>query len=170
MAYEKFKTVMSPTEFFSDWNKASLDAISDSNKEEIYNKYLLKCVVFQRDNFKCVNEGCDSPESDLTLHHIKFRKNNGKDSPRNACTLCKSCHKNFHRGKEPLTFWGATYRVHIEDKGIDWKDLKFKNRRYRKTLKIQGEFGGIRISYELWVLLMKYLDKSYEEMDAIDDD
>jgi hypothetical protein len=167
MAYERFKTVMSPEEFFNEWKSENLSQIGPSFKQEIYNKYLLKCVVFQRDDFTCVNECCLKNGTDLQLHHIKFRKNNGKDSPRNAVTLCKTCHQGFHKGKIELTFNGATYKLHVPEPSIDWKSLKWTNRRYRKRLKVQGEFN-VKISYEMWILLMKFLDIEYT--DLLEDD
>ena len=48
-------------------------------KREMYKKYLVKCEVFKRDNFRCRNIVCKYPESQLTLHHVKWKKNGGDD-------------------------------------------------------------------------------------------
>lgn len=160
---------MSKEEFFKDWDSDNVKEMGAETQNHIYMKYLLKCEVFQRDEFKCQNKGCLCNGSSLTLHHIKFRKNNGKDKARNAVTLCKTCHSAYHRGKIDLTFNGSTYRIHQEGSSVDWKALKSKNRKFRKTL-IQVK--GYKISWEMLRLLMKFLDKEYTELleEEIDDD
>lgn len=133
--------------------------------EQIYQRYVLKCVVFQRDNFKCQNENCKTPNSKITLHHIKFQKNNGKDKPKNGITICDTCHKAFHKGKKVLTFNGHTYRVHKEENKFDWKQHKSKSKAVRKKAR---EYHGCRISLKMLKILMKFLEKDYREF--IDDD
>ena len=57
-------------------------------------------LVYQRDNFKCVECGCDE-SGKLQAHHIKDVANH-KDmilDVNNGMTLCKSCHKEVHYGK-----------------------------------------------------------------------
>lgn len=152
--YDKFKTILTQPEYFSDWKPDNLSKISQENQDKIYELYVLRCVVLQRDNFKCQNLDCDSPESKLTIHHIKFRKNNGKDSPRNCITMCRSCHSGFHKGKEPLKFWGHTWKIHKKET-LSPKQLKFIGAKIRKDNK--HLFKGYSISYELLELIMKYL-------------
>ena len=152
---------MSKEEFFSDWNPDNLSQMDFDTKNNVYFKYLLKCEVFQRDDFKCQNAGCQFPTSELTLHHIKFLKNNGKDKLKNAVTICKTCHTAYHRGKRDLTFNGMTYRLHKEEGEIDWKVFKKKNRQFRKTLK---HIHGYHISWEMMRILMRFLEKEYTEL------
>ena len=152
--YDKFKTILTQPEYFSDWKPDNLSKISQENQDKIYELYVLRCVVLQRDSFKCQNLDCDSPESKLTIHHIKFRKNNGKDSPRNCITMCRSCHSGFHKGKEPLKFWGHTWQIH-KKQDLSPKQLKFIGAKIRKENK--HLFKGYNISYELLELIMKYL-------------
>jgi hypothetical protein len=157
--------MQSKEEFYSDWSKNDLEHMSENIKEYVYQKYVMKCIVFQRDNFKCQNKDCIN-ETNLTIHHIKFKKNNGKDTPRNAITMCKSCHQGYHRGKLDLTFWGATYKLHVPDSQIDWKTVKHNGRKFRRSLR---EHCGFKISWEMLQILMNFLNKEYIE-DGNDDD
>jgi len=97
--YDSYRKAMSKDEYFTKFKEDDVQKITDEIKEELYQKYLVKCEVFQRDSFKCQNFNCKAIDSPLTMHHIKWQKNNGKDKSRNCVILCQSCHKNYHRGK-----------------------------------------------------------------------
>lgn len=164
--YEIYRKIKTQEEFFLSWEPSSLETLNESLKDKIYQKYLIKCSVFQRDNFKCKNEECNTPESPLTMHHIKFQKNNGKDTINNCVTICKTCHKGFHSGKNKLTFGGAVYQLHKEKK-VNWKIIRATNRLKRKENK---EFCGINISWELFALLMKFMETDFSLVDDFEDD
>ena len=157
--YEKYKVIKDKETFFKEWDSCDVTQLSEDLKEIIYQKYFIKCLVFQKANFKCENEGCDN-ETNLTLHHIKFQKNGGKNSVKNGSCICKSCHKAFHQSKGDLVIDGATYRVHKEPNSIDWKVIRKETKVLRKDNK---RFHGIKISWELIVMLMKFLDINYNE-------
>jgi hypothetical protein len=162
MAYEKYRVIATKDEYYATWDKENVDMLSESLKEIIYQKYFLKCIVFQRDNFKCQNENCKHPESKITLHHIKFKKNNGKDKPKNAVTICKVCHVAYHQAKAQLTFWGMTYRIQKQEGQINWKVQKAKG----KTIRAENrEFCGYKISWKLLSILMRFLEREYTELD-----
>lgn len=161
--YQKYKIVLSKEEFFNGWDKYQLENMVSGIKDYVYSTYVLRCAVFQRDEFKCQNKHCTSPESPLTMHHIKHKRNGGKDTLRNCITICNACHTRFNRFKGVLTFWGHTYKLHKKNE-ISWKQIKKKNKKYRRELKYEG-IGGITISSELFLLLMKFLEISYEEVD-----
>jgi hypothetical protein len=143
MAYEVFRKVVSMDEYFKSWDSGSYDRLTSELKQRIYDKYVIKAEVFQRDNFKCQNTECKYPESHLTLHHVKFQKNGGKDSGRNCLTLCKTCHQGFHRAKRaivladsehlPPHMRGHTFQLTIDD-SIDWKKVKSDMKQLRKNL------------------------------------
>jgi len=154
-------------EFFAEWDQETLVDLDATLREHIYKKYVLKCEVLQRDNFKCQNEDCKTPLSSLTIHHTKFRKNGGEDKAKNCVTICKTCHKTYHRGKIALTYYGLTYSLHKDSK-LDWKIIRKKSKIMRKE---NRESCGIRISWELWKQLMQWLDNSnfYEYQDEEDD-
>ena len=78
MSYENFKQIKNREEFFNTWD-SDIEKLTEAIKETVYKKYLIKCAVFQRDNFECQNELCKTSKSDLTLHHVKWQKNRGKD-------------------------------------------------------------------------------------------
>jgi len=159
--YEKYKTIRSPEEFWNNWDKETLDILDEPIRERIYKKYVVKCAVFQRDEFKCRNKNCRHPKSRLTIHHIKHQRNGGKDSLRNCVTICRVCHHRFNKGKEGLTFDGMTYKLHKKETKFDWKTQKSATRLKRKELK---RYHGINISWELLEILIRFLEKDYSEM------
>lgn len=168
MAYEKYRTIVDEVSYFKDYEPENLKNISEDIRKTIYRRYVIKCMVFQRDNFKCKNEGCIAPESPITLHHIKFQKNGGKDSLRNCATICKSCHKAYHCGKRSLTFDGRTYQVHHAlFKPINWKEIKKISKQKRNEVKDQH---GIQISWELIYILMRFLELDLDNDLEFDED
>lgn len=163
---------MSKDDYFGTWkNQKDLNYLTEELREYIYQKYLVKASVFQRDDFKCINIDCKQPESSLTLHHVKFKKNGGEDKVRNGVTLCQSCHRRYHKGTLALTFpdnestpvnlRGRTYRVE-KSKEIDWKQVKFEMKRLRKTL---NEYKKYRIKYDEVLMLLKFLEVNFDTED-----
>ena len=159
MNYEKFRTITSQEEYFNSWDSEQLEQLNEEHKKEIYDKYVIKCIVFQEANFKCEHEECKTPDSPLTLHHIKFQKNGGKTSVKNGACVCKACHKSFHRGKKPLIIRGATYQLHVEE-SVNWKQIKFEGKQIRKNHKNEH---GYKVSWEIIRQLMKFLNINYNE-------
>jgi len=171
--YETYKVVRTKEQYFSSWKKEDLQHISEGQQDDIYQKYFIKAAVFQRDNFTCRNEECVAPDSKLTLHHTKFQKNNGKWSLKNCITICKACHRAYHKGKGTLSYDGMTYQIHKNDI-VNWKKIKAESKVIRK---INKQLHGIKISWELMALLMKFMfDKEIEieceieDKDTVDDD
>lgn len=169
MAYEVFKNVMSITQYFDRWDSANFDALTAELKNRIYEKYVLKCAVFERDSYTCQNDNCTKTSDKITLHHIKWQKNNGENKERNCITLCNSCHKGYHRAKNILIFpksahlpshiRGHTFKLNKCDV-IDWKKVRADMKKLRKTLTDQC---GLKLSWEQVCLLMQFLEWSYEE-------
>ena len=174
--YEIYREVKTREKYYETWDKDNVAKITEDLLEEIYQKYVVKCRVLQRDGFKCQNLKCSTPQSTLTLHHVKWRKNGGEDKVRNGVTLCRTCHASFHKAKNPLIFpeaeylpphiRGHTFKLELPDKGIDWKQLKFEMKGLRKKLKHQG-FKPM-ISWERASLLLQWLF-SYTEDSEYDD-
>lgn len=167
--YEIYKTVKTKDEYFNSWDKKNVGMLTEELKTAIYSRYVVKSFVFQRDGFKCQNVGCKHHTSELTMHHIKFQKNNGKDSVKNCITLCKICHQGFHRGKNELTFNGATYKVSKTD-SINWKQVRKENRQLRKTLKTELSINPIQISAALFEQLMRFLNINFDNIEDTDED
>lgn len=159
---------MNKEQYFNSWSD-DLSKLTEAIMETIYNKYVLKCKVFQRDNFECQNENCQTPNDPLTLHHVKWQKNGGKDAVRNSLTLCKSCHQAYHKGRIvikvknnpnlPDHFRGHTFE-YTKEESTDWKALRFKMRELRKNVK---NLHGIRLTEEQIRMLMVFLFSPYEE-------
>ena len=53
----------------------------------------VRAAVLERDGNQCCQ--CGTGE-DLTLHHIKLRKDGGKNVAENLITLCRPCHDAEH--------------------------------------------------------------------------
>jgi hypothetical protein len=167
MTYEKFRKILSKEEYFSEFENIS--ELNETIKDTIYRRYLVKCEVFKRDNFTCQNELCQTPEVGITLHHVKWQKNGGKDVARNCLTLCATCHRGYHKGKReikvfnraelPTHFKGHTLKFEKE-KEINWKEIKVKMKELRKSIK---HFHGIELDGKTLTLLMRFLFIPYEE-------
>ena len=67
MAYEIYKKNLTQEEYFSNWDSENFNRLTDDLRKQIYNKYLIKSKIFQRDEFKCQNEDCKFPDSELTM-------------------------------------------------------------------------------------------------------
>ena len=159
MTYERYRIIKSKKEFFAEWNKDQLVELNEIYKNKIYKGFVFRCQLFQRANFKCQNETCTTPHSKLTKHHIIPQEHGGKDTMENCIMICDRCHKAYHARKNTLTFWGSTHGM-IKEKKIDWKIIKKKSKKIRKLNK---ESCGITISWDLYKLLMKWLDTSKYE-------
>ena len=161
--YKTYRKKLSYSEYFSLWEEVKIEALTEGLMKEIHAKYIVKCDVFQRDNFKCQNLNCITPDSSLTMHHIKWKKNGGKDSLRNCITLCDRCHKKYHRAKLelklsdndslPAHMRGMTYLAH-KDESIDWKIIKKQNKQLRKSLR--HEFKSA--NWDIISVLIKWLE------------
>lgn len=156
------KEIKNIKEYFSEWDEENLkkiDSSSDTSREIIYHNYIIRKRVFERDEFKCQNELCETPESKVTLHHIKHLRNNGKTSMRNCITICSACHKGFNRYKKDLVFRGMTYRLHkIQE--VNMKLLVQTGKRIRKENK---EFHAYKISWEWLCILLTFLEKDWSK-------
>jgi len=164
--YESYRKTMTKTEYFTKFREDDVQKISDELKEELYDKYLVKVEVFNRDSFKCQNFTCKAPSSPLTMHHIKWQKNGGKDSARNCVILCQSCHKNYHRGKFMIKFSdlathlpphirGHTFRLEHPDE-INWKQMRSEMKKIRKQLKYSNSVT--KINWTMMERMMKIFE------------
>lgn len=164
--YNIYRAVKTKDQYFNSWEESKVGILTEALKTKIYERYVIKCFVFQRDDFKCRNEECKYLNAPLTLHHIKFQKNNGKDSVKNCITICKTCHNGFHRGKCALTFDEMTYKVNKSEE-INWKTVKQKNKSLRKELKYEDH--KIIITAALFEALMRFLMINFDEDNEEDD-
>ncbi len=170
MAYEIYKKILTQEEYFNTWDSEKVATLNESLQRHIYHKYLLKTLIMQRDNCTCQNDKCpycDNVEDadNLTMHHVKWKKNGGEDKLKNGVILCNTSHRNFHRGKCALTFWGNIYKVDkmTEHKSnINWKIIKFQNKQLRKQLSLDEK--GVVISEKMMTYLMKFLEVVYDDL------
>jgi len=168
MAYEIFKKKLNKEQFFNLLENRQTVALAEDIKKERYEKYLLKREVFSRDNYVCQNENCKSKKPELTIHHVKWQKNGGKNSARNCVTVCADCHEDYHAARGSLTFGEGMYlpnhiRNHIyqldkSDK-INWKVIRKEMKTLRKTLKSERVY----ISMRQIALLLEWLNQINRE-------
>ena len=176
MTYKTYKQKLTKIEYFNNWIDSNIKSLSEDIKEQIYQKYLVKCKVFNRDNFKCQQIDCKYPDSPLTMHHVKWQKNGGEHKERNCITLCKTCHKGFHRGKKDLTFInnkklpdhmkGHTFKLNKVTE-VDWKLVRKEMKTLRKNFK---SVHGIHLSLDELSFLMKWLENVIDLDDSFADD
>lgn len=169
MAYEIYKKKLSIDDYFQRWDDERLIELTNDLKKNIYEKYLVKCEVFQRDKFECQHRKCKTRNDTLTMHHVKFQKNGGDHKLKNCVTLCNTCHKGFHAGKHPLAMKdnkslpsnirNHTFQLDINDE-INWKLIKNQMKKFRKTI---HDESGLKISWEQIEFLMKWLELYYKE-------
>lgn len=65
-----------------------------------------KAKVLNRDKYTCQCCKGKKKSNRLEVHHIIFRKCGGSDEENNLITLCDTCHKNVHNGKQKLNIKG----------------------------------------------------------------
>lgn len=169
MAYEIYKQQVGIEDYFKRWDDERLEGLNDLMRGEIYAKYLVKCEVFQRDKFNCQDVNCEHEEAKLTMHHIKWQKNGGTNKARNCVTLCETCHKRYHAGKQalvmknvkalPTHIRGHTFKLDKLNE-INWKIIKKEMKRFRKTI---HDESGLNISWEQVAILMRWLEMVYDE-------
>ena len=175
MAYEIYKQQLTKEEYFDNWDNEQEQNLNEDLKDQIYNKYLVKTRVFNRDNFTCQNKDCAYPDAPLTMHHVKWQKNGGEDKSRNCVTLCKTCHKGYHRGKNILIFSedsnvpkhirGHVFKVTQEDV-VDWKKVKSDMKSLRKSFK---QSHGLKLNEKQLYFLMKWLERVVDLDEMYDD-
>jgi hypothetical protein len=72
-------------------------------------------IIFERDNYKCINPNCYCRNSKrITIHHIDYNKMNC--SLKNLVTLCNSCNSkaNFNRDWHKCWFEAIMYNRYIK--------------------------------------------------------
>lgn len=63
--------------------------------------YNVKSAVLSRDNYTC--QICGAKNTQLQVHHIRFRSKSGSNRMDNLVTLCKECHDKVHTGELEYT-------------------------------------------------------------------
>ena len=93
--------------------------------------------VLFRDNHTCQYCHGKSKDKILNVHHIESRKTGG-NAPENLITLCKTCHKAFHRGEIKLKV----------KRGASLRDAALMNvMRWTVYNRAKKEFGNVRMTY-----------------------
>ena len=80
-----------------DIHKISNPDVKDYQKGSQKSFYNVKAYILHRDGYQC--QRCKAKNTKLHVHHIKFRSNDGADTPGNLITLCGPCHDKLHGGE-----------------------------------------------------------------------
>ena len=88
---EEFKRLVEGSIYGYDW-------VSFNRYDFIKDYGAFRRLVLIRDDYKCLCCGNDN-EKDLQVHHIRSFKDNLElaTSVKNGVTLCKDCHKKYHK-------------------------------------------------------------------------
>jgi len=183
MTYEVYKIIRNKEEYFNNYKSKEYKEIPEKLKDKIYDNYVKKATVLNRDSFKCQNVECITPDSELTIHHIRhkrnFKPNQNPNKIRNMITICDNCHKKFNNCKISLVYSNEenvpahmrslTQKLDVPKKTFNYKLLRKEMKKFRKTLKMQG-FKYKELDWQTMVILMTWLSVPYEElMDELND-
>ena len=106
--------------------------------------------VLYRDNHKC--QHCGKSNTILNVHHIESRQTGG-DRPDNLITLCKTCHKAYHKDKLKLSIKKhKTFKAETVMSILRWK-IANKLRKLGNTISIT--YGYITKSTRIVLKLNK---------------
>ena len=109
------------------------------SRRDYYYKYLesdhwkqLREQTFERDGHRC--QHCGTPKN-LRGHHVIYRKDLEKCTPKDIMTLCDSCHHQEHvRIKQKRKEKRARRRLH--------RQIRRQNRAIKRLVKIIGEYSS----------------------------
>lgn len=160
--YERYKKELSKKEYFKKWDLDTLKTLNEKQKQEIYDRYLMKCKVFKKANYTCQNKLCKGHGSKLTLHHIKLKKNGGEDTEDNGAALCNTCHAAYHKYKAPVKIGKITYEMTRPSK-TDWKKI----RKDMKTLRKDNKNKRVHIEWDYIAILIKFLFTDYSRKASV---
>ena len=93
--------------------------------------------VLYRDNHTCQHCRGKSKDKVLEVHHIESRKTGG-NAPSNLITLCKTCHKKYHKGEIILK----------QKRGAKYDDASFMGiMRWDLYNKLKETYPNVSITY-----------------------
>lgn len=183
MAYEMYKNILNKESYFTNYKSKDYDALTEAIRDKIYDNYIKKSTILNRDEFKCQNVECKTPDSSLTIHHFKHRRNfknkDKADKIRNMITICEDCHTAFNSAKKPLVYSseenipahirGHTQMLNKPEKTFNYKIFKNEMKNFRKQLKMQG-ITYTELDWQTILILMKWLAIPWDEIeDCLED-
>ena len=99
--------------------------------------YNTREYVLYRDNHTCQHCRGKSKDKVLEVHHIESRKTGG-NAPSNLITLCKTCHKKYHKGEIILK----------QKRGAKYDDASFMGiMRWDLYNKLKETYPNVSITY-----------------------
>lgn len=113
-----------------------IEGIEYQNGEQL-NSYNIREYVLFRDNHTCQCCKGKSKDRALEVHHIESRKTGG-NAPSNLITLCKTCHKKYHKGEIILK----------QKRGAKYDDASFMGiMRWDLYNKLKETYPNVSITY-----------------------
>jgi phage FluMu gp28-like protein len=173
MEYKIYTKQLTQDEYFDLFDNQ--ETLTKIIKDNLYNVYLVKSQMLNRDNFTCQLKDCPYCNNkkmapNLTRHHVKQQKNGGKDTLRNSLTLCSDAHSAYHSGKIdlvisnnkelPAHIRGHVFKVSFRDK-ILARERKKKMKKFRKQILQEINYKE-NISFDYIVALISFLDKVWK--------
>jgi len=131
------KTTIEVAKF--DVQKIKNDAIAgiEYQQGEQFGFYNVREYVLTRDGYQCQHCKGKSKDPVLNVHHIESRKIGG-NAPNNLVTLCKTCHKKYHKGEITLRFM----------RGVSFRDAAAMNAmRWCVYNSAKDEFRNVHLTY-----------------------
>ena len=99
--------------------------------------YNTREYVLYRDNHTCQHCRGKSKDKVLEVHHIESRKTGG-NAPSNLITLCKTCHKKYHKGEIILK----------QKRGAKYDDASFMGiMRWDLYNKLKETYSNVSLTY-----------------------
>lgn len=188
MAYEIFKKRLSREAYFKDWKDDSHKAMNQMEKDVAYEKYIMRCDVFGRDDFTCQNIDCPFCHNEkyysretvkrgvitrkgITNHHVIPSSEGGLNVKNNGVTLCHTIHQGYEKAKHSFVLSkelsntltidkkGEPYKLNKPHK-TNFKQKLAEAKKFRKSLK--SEYG-IVLTWEQVLILMTFLYKNFSD-------
>ena len=99
--------------------------------------YNTREYVLYRDNHTCQHCHGKSKDKVLEVHHLETRKTGG-NAPSNLITLCKTCHKKYHKGEIILK----------QKRGVKYDDASFMGiMRWNLYNKLKETYPNVSLTY-----------------------
>ena len=99
--------------------------------------YNTREYVLFRDNHTCQHCYGKSKDKVLEVHHLETRKTGG-NAPSNLITLCKTCHKKYHKGEIILK----------QKRGVKYDDASFMGiMRWELYNKLKETYPNVSLTY-----------------------
>lgn len=85
----------------------------------------LRIATLIRDGYTC--QLCKASKVKLEAHHIKYKRDGGKDTIKNMITLCSKCHSKVHKNNIKITIGVDNFKDTIAQRTMQGKSYLYKS-------------------------------------------